>query len=28
MSLCYTLLDTDGLAVLDNFPDVIDSIRN
>jgi hypothetical protein len=25
-SLCYTLLDTDGLAVLDNCPDVIDSI--
>jgi hypothetical protein len=24
--LCYTLLDTDGLAVLDNCPDVIDSI--
>ena len=24
--LCYTLLDTDGVAVLDNCPDVIDSI--
>jgi len=24
--LCYTLLDADGLAVLDNCPDVIDSI--
>ena len=24
--LCYTLLDTDGLAVLDSCPDVIDSI--
>jgi len=24
--LCYTLLDTDDLAVLDNCPDVIDSI--
>ena len=24
--LCYTLLDTDSLAVLDNCPDVIDSI--
>ena len=24
--LCYTLLDTDGLAGLDNCPDVIDSI--
>jgi hypothetical protein len=24
--LCYTLLDTDSVAVLDNCPDVIDSI--
>ena len=24
--LCYTLFDTDGIAVLDNCPDVIDSI--
>ena len=24
--LCYTLLDTDGLAVLENCTDVIDSI--
>ena len=24
--LCYTLLDTDGVAILDNCPDVIDSI--
>jgi hypothetical protein len=24
--LCYTLLDTDSLAVMDNCPDVIDSI--
>jgi len=24
--LCYTLLNSDGLAVLDNCPDVIDSI--
>ena len=24
--LCYTLLDTDGVAILDNCPDVIDSL--
>jgi hypothetical protein len=24
--LCYTLFDTDGVAILDNCPDVIDSI--
>ena len=26
--LCYRLLDTDGVAVLDTCPDVIDSIPN